>query len=56
MNLDLELKVNHYIKQVKELLLNCKNIGILYAEAEGNKGIPLPVKCKWYRVKNERSY
>ena len=31
-------------------------IGILYAKAEGTSGFPIPIVCKWYRVKNERTY
>lgn len=31
-------------------------IGILYAEGEGNSHLPIPMKCKWFRLKNERVY
>ena len=28
----------------------------MYAKAEGNPGIPIPIKCRWLRIKNERTY
>ena len=56
MNSDSEHKENHYIKQVRTITILNQIIGILYAEAEGSKGLPIPVKCKWFRFKNERAY
>jgi hypothetical protein len=31
-------------------------LGILYAKAEGSPGYPIPINCKWFRIKNERAY
>ena len=30
--------------------------GILYADAKNNDGIPLAIKCEWFRVKGDRPY
>ncbi|CDW77286.1 UNKNOWN [Stylonychia lemnae] len=29
---------------------------IVYANAEGSPGLPIPIKCSWFRIKNERTY
>lgn len=31
-------------------------LGILYADAKNNDGIPLAIKCEWFRVKGDRPY
>ena len=30
--------------------------GILHAEAESSPGMPVPVSCKWFRVRMQRRY
>ena len=35
---------------------NNENVGILFADATDESGMPIPVKCQWFRVKNDRLY
>ena len=35
---------------------NNGNVGILFADATDESGMPIPVKCQWFRVKNDRLY
>lgn len=53
---DLTLRENLFIKLVNTMRFSFYLIGIIYAEAEGEPGMPMPIKCAWFRIKNERTY